>query len=61
MKLLTVLLVFLLIAISARGESRRTSSTSASRYIDALVSAPHLVVYSEDGAGDATVVENPVV
>jgi hypothetical protein len=61
MKFLTVLLLFLLIAISAQGGSHKTSSTSPSRYIDALVSAPHLVVYSEDGAADATVVENPVV
>jgi hypothetical protein len=60
MNFLTVGTLLFATAISAQAGTSKTPSASAERYIDALVSAAHLVVYSEDGAADATVVENPV-
>jgi hypothetical protein len=60
MNFLTVGTLLFATAISAQAGTPKTPSASAERYIDALVSATHLVVYSEDGAADATVVENPV-
>jgi hypothetical protein len=39
--------------------SQAGGKSGGSKRIDALASAPALVVYSEDGAADATVMENP--
>lgn len=61
MNFLTVVILFLVTGISAQAGRPRTSPTSLASPIDALVSAPRLVIYSEDGAADATVViDDPV-
>jgi hypothetical protein len=60
MKFIAVLVLLIVTTFSAQAGSPKTSSTFPSRRIDTLVSAPHLVVYSDDGAADATVVNNPV-
>jgi hypothetical protein len=60
MNLLTVGTLLFVTTISAQAGRPRPPSESPERYIDALVSAAHLVVYSEDGAADSTVMENPV-
>ena len=55
MKSLVALAVIFLICLMAQ-----SGQAKGNRYIDALVSAPSLVVYSDDGAADVTVIENPV-
>lgn len=60
MRFLTIVTLLFVTAISVQAGSPKTPSTSPERYIDSLVSAPQLIVYSEDGAADATVVGNPV-
>ena len=55
--LTTILAVLALSAFPSTGQTG--GRPSGSKRIDALTSAPSLVVYSEDGAADATVTENP--
>ena len=57
MRCLTTILVALLLSIPLAGQTRARSD--GSERIDGLTTAPSLVVYSEDGAADATVTENP--
>lgn len=54
--------VFLLASLGfsqviADAEAKQRQVSSRSRYIDALVRAPKLITYSDDGAADATVTE----
>lgn len=57
MRCLTIILVALMLSIPLAGQTKARSD--GSERIDALTTAPSLVVYSEDGAADATVTENP--
>jgi hypothetical protein len=50
---------FLFVILSASPVTAQTRSSSGEKRIDALVSAAELIVYSEDGAADGTVMENP--
>src|SRR5438132_1840153 len=55
--LITVLAMLALSALSLAGQT--DGNSSGSQRIDSLTSAPSLAAYSEDGAADATVTENP--
>ena len=54
-RLITILSLIVLVLLAENLSAQSNSSGNSAKYIDALVSAPTLVTYSDDGAADMTV------